>query len=194
MTTVSPAVDYIRTIANSSLARARTKVERLNWGIEQLLQEQHETNALDKYVSVGFIACAMGIAELAACSPKESVLDKNHPEDMDAPKLTSWRARVLVTRCPLKSVKHGSCQYTDFHNAADAVAHINDTHSKNWTECKSNLREYARIEEAAIRADIKKNPHAVTITFGDEELTIRFKTNTKAQEFVFNIEEDHFGF
>ncbi len=183
------AVAYLRAVANSSMADAKKKVDRLVWGKEEMLahrEEQYDEQAKE-YIDTGFVACALGIAELAACSPKDAVMGQSTPEDMQAPRLEGWSATLFTDTCPLGKKP---CKTLNFENVANAIMHINDQHSDNWGDCKKQLRAFAKVEETAVRKYEKSNPYVVTIKYNDEELSMRFPSAERAKGFIIEMRMD----
>lgn len=140
------AADFIERVASANIQDARKKESSLEWTRGGMfLSIIPGVRSIPK-------GCALGIAELAACS---SIRDIGHAvslSDMEGrSRLGKGNARAKLSQkvCPIEK----ECDDFGFISTAEeAVMHINDNHAKSWKHCKSLLRRFARLERIASRS------------------------------------------
>ena len=147
------AAEFIEKVAASSIVDARKKWKDLQWGKMALLTSTFDY-ALNKDINPK--ACALGIAELAACNKPNIIQGFHGISELPVSQLGKGAARADMNQklCPLKRGQKSlrKCHHINF-NAEEAVAHVNDAHAKSWSDCKKLLRRMAKFERAACRGN-----------------------------------------
>ncbi len=139
------AADFIERVAAASIQDARKKVKGLVWGTGRMYNKGWEDYPPE--------ACALGIAELAACSPLEAVEGYDAITAMGSPSRLGKRdARAKVS---IECLVDFACKGVT-ETAEDAVIHINDEHATSWANCRHLLRKFARFERKAGEAKSPK--------------------------------------
>ncbi len=147
------AAEFIEKVAASSLVDARKKWRDLQWGTMSLLTATWDP-ALDKDINPK--ACALGIAELAACNTPDIIRGFHGVSELSVSQLGKKAAREDMNQrlCPFKKGKTGTRRCNHFTlDAEDAVTHVNDIHAKSWPDCKKLLRQLAKFERTACRGN-----------------------------------------
>ena len=133
------AAEFIERVAAANIQDARKKISDLVWSRSGMLR-----------LNVG-AACALGIAELAACNSVEAIGLAICPTLIKGTSRLgkrAARAKISQKTCPFSPCDG----FVGDADAEEVVMHINDRHATSWVECKRMLRRVARLERQASRS------------------------------------------
>ena len=158
------AANFIKKVAGASMEKAQKKIAKLKWGKNSLLTGTRY-NAKKKEFSQ-WQSCAMGIAELAACSTPDSLLHMNYPSGLEKSRLGKVASKTVLSYrglCPIPPKgKAKQCKFNfgepggGGQKAEEGISHVNDVHAKDWKDCQKLLLKLAEYELKATEAKKKK--------------------------------------